>query len=183
MGGHVQLSNEPQLMNPLSFPTQEFAPTNKSSLIPPGGYFGSRPVPVSPVANQAAASDFGTIGGTAIANTFAGPEVSEIIDAIATHYEGSGTNDISGPRRREVSGTTDISGPRRRGRLFDLVDNGEEDNLNDVDVVSGMLGKLNVGLFQNPVAQDVDIEAISLYGIGGKSTSGGLQPRSRGPFG
>lgn len=174
MGGHVQLSNEPQLMNPLSFPTQEFAPTNKSSLIPPGGYFDSRPVPVSPVANQAAASDFGTIGGTAIANTFAGPaknteSVSGLIDAIATHYEGSGT--------------TDISGPRRRGRLFDLVDNGEEDNLNDVDVVSGMLGKLNVDLFQNPVAQDVDIEAISLYGIGGKSTSGGLQPRSRGPFG
>ncbi len=62
-------------------------------------------------------------------------------------------------------------GPRR-GRLFDLVDNGEEDTMNDVDVVSGMLGNLNVDdLFQ----QDVDIEAISLMGIGGST---GFQPRS-----
>lgn len=58
----------------------------------------------------------------------------------------------------------------RRGRLFDLVDNGEEDNtMNDVDVVSGMLGTLNVDLFQNSGAQDVDIEAISLMGIGDPS--------------
>lgn len=63
------------------------------------------------------------------------------------------------------------TGPRR-GRLFDLVDNGEEDTMNDVDVVSGMLGTLNVDdLFQ----QDVDIEAISLMGIGGST---GFQPRS-----
>ena len=58
--------------------------------------------------------------------------------------------------------------PQRRGRLFELVDDGEEDNLNDVDVVSGMLGNLNVDLFQNNVSsQEVDIEAISLMGIGG----------------
>lgn len=69
------------------------------------------------------------------------------------------------------------SGVRRRGRLFDLVDNGEEDTMNDVDVVSGMLGTLNVDdLFQNSGAQDVDIEAISLMGIGGSSTA--FQPRS-----
>ena len=67
-------------------------------------------------------------------------------------------------------------GPRR-GRLFDLVDNGEEDTMNDVDVVSGMLGTLNVDdLFQTSGSQDVDIEAISLMGIGGTSTS--FQPRS-----
>lgn len=57
--------------------------------------------------------------------------------------------------------------PSRRGRLFDLVDDGEEEQLNDVDVVSGMLNNLNVDLFQNNVSQDVDIEAISLMGIGG----------------
>lgn len=51
-----------------------------------------------------------------------------------------------------------------RGRLFDLVDNEEED---EVDLVSGMLNSLDVGLFQNTnVGPDVDIEAISLMGIG-----------------
>jgi hypothetical protein len=35
--------------------------------------------------------------------------------------------------------------------------------------VSGMLGTLNVDLFQNSGAQDVDIEAISLMGIGDPS--------------
>merc|ERR1712146_21080 len=60
------------------------------------------------------------------------------------------------------------AGPRR-GRLFGLVDNGEEDTMNDVDVVSGMLGTLNVDLFQNSGTQDVDIEAISLMGIGESS--------------
>jgi hypothetical protein len=69
--------------------------------------------------------------------------------------------------------------------LFDLVDDGEEDTSNDVDVVSGMLGNLNVDLFQNTMVQDVDIEAISLMGIGGPPPrTGGLQPRSsRGRFG
>lgn len=57
----------------------------------------------------------------------------------------------------------------RRGRLFDLVDDdGEEDQTHDVDVVSGMLNSLDVGMFQNGghVTSDVDIEAISLMGIG-----------------
>jgi ankyrin repeat protein len=54
----------------------------------------------------------------------------------------------------------------RRGRLFDLVDNGEGDDFNDADVVSGMLSNLNVDLFQSNPPQDVDIEAISLMGIG-----------------
>ena len=51
--------------------------------------------------------------------------------------------------------------------------------MNDVDVVSGMLGNLNVDdLFQ----QDVDIEAISLMGIGGAT---GFQPsnKTQGRFG
>ena len=61
------------------------------------------------------------------------------------------------------------SGDLRRGprRLFDLIDDGDDDNFNDVDAVSGMLSNLNVDLFQNNPSQDVDIEAISLMGIGG----------------
>jgi len=69
------------------------------------------------------------------------------------------------------------AGPRR-GRLFDLVDNGEEDTMNDVDVVSGMLGTLNVDLFQNSGTQDVDIEAISLMGIGESSVPTAFHHRS-----
>ena len=64
----------------------------------------------------------------------------------------------------------------RRGRLFELVDDGEEEHLNDVDVVSGMLNNLNVDLFQNNVSQDVDIEAISLMGIGGPPSTRSLPP-------
>ena len=68
-----------------------------------------------------------------------------------------------------------------------LVDDGEEDHLNDVDVVSGMLGNLDMDLFQNPMgqsAQDIDIEAISLMGIGKPPSGTRLQPRgSRAPFG
>ena len=53
----------------------------------------------------------------------------------------------------------------RRGRLFDLIDDGEEDN--NADVVSGMLSNLDV--FKNNPSQEIDIEAISLglMGIGG----------------
>jgi ankyrin repeat protein len=67
-------------------------------------------------------------------------------------------------------------GPRR-GRLFDLVDDLEEDHVDDVDLVSGMLNNLDVGLFQNSNnSTDVDIEAISLMGIGGPP-SASLPPR------
>jgi hypothetical protein len=56
----------------------------------------------------------------------------------------------------------------RHGRLFDLVDDVEDDPVNDIDLVSGMLNNLDVGLFQNgSAAPDIDIEAISLMGIGG----------------
>jgi len=75
------------------------------------------------------------------------------------------------------------AGPRR-GRLFDLVDNGEEDTMNDVDVVSGMLGTLNVDdLFQSSGSQDVDIEAISLMGIGGSTAFQPRSNRTQGRFG
>lgn len=67
----------------------------------------------------------------------------------------------------------------RRGRLFELVEDGEE-NANDVDVMSGMLGNLDASMFQNNT-QDVDIEAISLMGIGGAANS--TQGRTAGRFG
>ncbi|KAL3914111.1 MAG: hypothetical protein SGILL_006232 [Bacillariaceae sp.] len=117
-------------------------------------------IPASPMAHQppAVSTGFGTIGQTApsIPNSFA-------------------SNPSPGGQRRP-------GGPRR-GRLFDLVDNdgGEEDTMNDV--VSGMLGTFNVDLFQNSGGQDIDIEAISLMGIGGSSSgpSNSLQPRSSNP--
>lgn len=72
--------------------------------------------------------------------------------------------------------------PGRRGRLFELVDDGEDENGNDVDVVSGMLNNLNVSMFQNNPSQDVDIEAISLMGIGG-APLGNRAPGGSGRFG
>ena len=63
----------------------------------------------------------------------------------------------------------------RRGRLFDLVDGdavGAEPS-NDVDVMSGMLNNLDVNIFQGQTSQDVDIEAISLMGIGSGALGGG----------
>jgi hypothetical protein len=114
-------------------------------------------IPTSPIAHHSAiSSDFGAIGQTAppVPNSFA-------------------PNSSPGGQRRSAP---------RRGRLFDLVDDdgGEEDNMNDV--VSGMLGTLNVDLFQNTGVQDVDIEAISLMGIGGSTgPSNNLQPRSSHP--
>lgn len=95
--------------------------------------------------------------------------VPPLIGSSATTLPSSFAPDpLSGVRR---------AGPRR-GRLFDLVDNGEEDTMNDVDVVSGMLGTLNVDLFQNSGTQDVDIEAISLMGIGESSVPTAFHPRS-----
>ena len=74
------------------------------------------------------------------------------------------------------------SGTRRRGRLFELVDDGDDDNNNDVDVdtVSGMLNSL---MFQNNPSQDVDIEAISLMGIGGTPISDNGLNKQHGRFG
>lgn len=111
----------------------------QSPLSPHSGYFeGLAPTPQE--SHQGVRSDFGAIGGTGYSQPFS-------------------THDTSSSSRR---------GPPRRGRLFDLVDDVEEDHLSDVDVVSGMLNSLDVGLFQNgSVAPDVDIEAISLMGIDG----------------
>ena len=59
----------------------------------------------------------------------------------------------------------------RRSRLFDLIDDGpEESNGTEVDVVSGMLNSFNI--FKSNASQELDVEAISLMGIGGAPLSG-----------
>jgi hypothetical protein len=117
------------------------------------GYFDRMP-PISPMPPQMGSGDFGTIGSSAFSKSFGAPV-------------NPASNNAAG---RRTGG--------RRGRLFDLVDDGEEES-SEVDVVSGMLN--NLDLYN--ISQDVDIEAISLMGIGG-STGGGLQSgSSRGRFG
>jgi hypothetical protein len=140
-------------------------PAQKDSPIAPSLGFGNEfpgrePAPLTPQANylesfgrispesQSTAisaqtmnePSFGAIGGTSILQTF------------------SPSSEVYSSR-----------GPApRRGRLFDLVDDGDEEHTVDVDVVSGMLNNLDVGLFQNGNSgPEVDIEAISLMGIGG----------------
>jgi len=166
MGGNVTRTQEPKLLTPMSFSAPEFVPSQEPHSFSTGYFDSHASNPVSPIRSHSLHSDFGqqqpqqqslefgAIGGTTISNAFAAQPAS--------------------------------GGRRARGRLFDLVDDGEEDHLNDVDVVSGMLGNLNVDLFHNSSGGDqvVDIEAISLMGIGGPPPSGGLQPRnSRGRFG
>jgi ankyrin repeat protein len=56
----------------------------------------------------------------------------------------------------------------RRGRLFDLIDDGDEDTNGDVP---GMLNNLDASLFKNNPSQEIDIEAISLGLMGISGTS------------
>jgi hypothetical protein len=118
----------------------------QSPLSPRSGYFDSL-APPPQEPQRTARSEFGAIGGVA-------------------SYSKAFSPSEPGPRLGA-----------RRGRLFDLVDDLEEDHESDVDLVSGMLNNLDVGLFQNSnMSSDVDIEAISLMGIGGPP-SGSLPPR------
>jgi len=151
-------ANESTMGTPLAYNPEMHSTNTQQVFIPQTGYLEpSTGLPPSPMPHQpSVATDFGTIGRSAsMPNSFA-------------------TDPSPAAARRP--------GPRR-GRLFDLVDDGEEDNMNDV--VSGMLGTLNVDLFQNSAVQDVDIEAISLMGIGGSPGPNALQPRStsQGRFG
>lgn len=160
MGGGMQLPSNPSLIPSNPFSSDNRLTSETSNHGAQGGYFDVLPPPASPLPSQSMASDFGPVGGSNLtSNPFA-------------------VSVAPGSEQRRAA--------PRRGRLFDLVDDGEEDNMNDVDVVSGMLENLNMDLFQNPAgqnSQDIDIEAISLMGIGGPP-GGGLQPRSaRGRFG
>jgi ankyrin repeat protein len=69
------------------------------------------------------------------------------------------------PVKDDVSKLSNIQVRPKRGRLFDLIDDGED--VNNLDVVSGVLNSLDV--FKSSSSQDIDIEAISLglMGIGG----------------
>lgn len=71
-----------------------------------------------------------------------------------------------GGSRGAFSPASDSMRSSTRGRLFDLVDSEDEEPTEDI--MSGMLNSLDLGLFQTSNAADnVDIEAISLMGIGG----------------
>jgi ankyrin repeat protein len=73
-----------------------------------------------------------------------------------------------------LSGATNSASNSRRVRLFDLVDDDDGDeNDHSVDVVSGMLSNLGVNMFENTSGQDIDIdiEAISLLGLGNNGSS------------
>ena len=116
-------------------------------------YFDGVMAPLSPDPQRVIGAEFGTIGGEPLPQPF-----SPSSDSLSR-------------------------GPNRRGRLFDLVDSGEDDA---DDLVSGMLNNLDADLFQNAnMGSDVDIEAISLMGIGGVPPARSLQPRQshRGRFG
>lgn len=76
----------------------------------------------------------------------------------------------------------------RRGRLFELVEDADEDHQQNDDIImSGMLNNLDLGLFTDAIvgSDNIDIEAISLMGIGGPSSqslrnSANSQPRQLG---
>ena len=171
---NTDTSNLP-MMSEMSFSAPEFVPASKAVSIGDDGgnnFFNHTPLhtqtPVSPVSarSRGILPDF---GGSMVGNDFGG----------------FGSVSIGG-----AFGSAPVSRPSRpaRGRLFDLVDDGGEDET--ADVVSGMLGNLNMDdLFSHQPNRnssgEVDIEAISLMGIGGptpSSSNGGLHPR-RGPFG
>jgi hypothetical protein len=175
------------VMSEMSFSAPEFVPAaSRSKDIFAGGDRGNNfflhapaghaqqaqgQAPISPMPHQnnilpdfgapiGSVSDFGGFGGSAIGNAFSVQ---------------------SGPGSR--------SSRPARGRLFDLVDDdGGDDEHGTADVVSGMLGNLNMDdLFSHQPSKsangEIDIEAISLMGIGGPnsasstSSTGGLQPR------
>ncbi|KAL3943085.1 MAG: hypothetical protein SGBAC_002818 [Bacillariaceae sp.] len=153
LSGALSMPQSQQSLLPSNpFSSDNLLASDKTGMGASGSFFDVRPAPVSPIAPQTISADFGPVGGSNItSNPFA------------------------------IGSTDQRRSAPRRGRLFDLVDDGEEDALNDVDVVSGMLENLNMDLFQNPVgsnAQDIDIEAISLMGIGAPSSTNGLQPRN-----
>ena len=61
-----------------------------------------------------------------------------------------------------------VNNSSRRGRFVELVQDGEDDFANAEAMVSGMLSSIDISMsmFQDNPSQDVDIEAISLMGIG-----------------
>jgi hypothetical protein len=126
-----------RMVSPLVFASDPYPQPRESPRTPSAGYF-EIVEPMSPKSQQRTRSaDFGPISGRAIGNSF------------------SPANEVT-------------ARASRHGRLFDLVDDIEEDQANDVDIVSGMLNDLDMGFFRGTgVGSEVDIEAISLMGLGG----------------
>jgi hypothetical protein len=149
----------PILGTGLSFTAEPSSASSLNVFGPSVGFMPSHSVasmPPSPLPSNPFASDFGTTP-----MPVSGPS-------------GSFGADPSPAHRAPAS---------RRGRLFDLVEDGVDDNMNDDDVVSGMLGNLNVDdLFQTSGSQEVDIEAISLMGISGTPTRMNHLNNSQNPF-
>lgn len=149
----------PILGTGLSFTAESSSASSLNVFGPSVGFMPSHSVasmPPSPLPSNPFASDFGTTP-----MPVSGPS-------------GSFGADPSPAHRAPAS---------RRGRLFDLVEDGVDDNMNDDDVVSGMLGNLNVDdLFQTSGSQEVDIEAISLMGISGTPTRMNHLNNSQNPF-
>lgn len=157
------------VMSEMSFSAPEFIPSsnrNKELLVGSGGsgFFSHshHHTPASPVSHHSILPDFGS-------------------SDFGSAFSGSLSHAFSAP-----VGPTSRSTRSTRGRLFDLVDDGGEDDHGTADVVSGMLGNLNMDdLFSRQptsgsTSGDIDIEAISLMGITTfppSSTSGSLQPR------
>lgn len=122
-------------------------------------------------------------------NDFTHPEAEDP----PSFFRGLASNPVNQPTANHeygaIGGTTlsqpyshhDSSGiGSRRGRLFELVDNGEEEV--DDDIVAGVLENLGVGLFQdNNVSAEVDIEAISLMGFREMANTG-LSNRAQNRF-
>jgi len=122
----------------------------ESPLVPNAGYFDGLGDPMSPDPQRGIVhAGFGSIGGNSLPNPLS--PVSE-----------------GGARGS------------RRGRLFELEEDADEDHQQSEDIMSGMLNNLDLGLFSdtNVGSDNVDIEAISLMGIGGPpsqlSNSGNL---------
>eukprot|EP00934_Nitzschia_sp_Nitz4_P001680 Nitzschia sp. Nitz4//scaffold107_size73032//19922//25024//NITZ4_005758-RA/size73032-augustus-gene-0.99-mRNA-1//-1//CDS//3329532587//1680//frame0 len=151
------------VMSDMSFSAPEFVPTtgrSQSLDIATGGLFGQPQshTPISPMTHNNIIPEFG---------------------APASSDFGVFPMSLS----NTFSSAPVPSRPTRPSRLFDLVDDGEDEH-GTADVVSGMLGNLNMDdLFsQNPhgtnLNGEVDIEAISLMGITGLPPSTGtIQPR------
>ena len=121
----------------------------------------------SMTANVVHSNDVGSIGSSSsVFSTLLHEGSKTPIPASPTSHHSVAGGDfplVSDTIMSKAFGNEASSGSRRHCRLFELVDDGDDDNM---DAVSGMLNSLNVSMFHNNSShQDVDIEAISLAGL------------------
>lgn len=65
-------------------------------------------------------------------------------------------------------------GRGHRGRLFELVGEEEAEEDQGMSILPGMLNNFDMSMFSSNTQDDVDIEAISLMGIGGHALNGNM---------